>query len=641
MEKESDPSPLAESHLNPTQEQAQAAGGASTSYSGKLPVMTTPSNLPDRPNKIDAGPMESLGKNVKDETQYAPSAESKLNWYIVKLTLAAGIGGLLFGYDTGVISGALLYIRDDFPDVEKSTVLQVLFKNIDIDSTRSLPLSAQDHPTRWSSSVVSVDIGMCDQQCDTKMQETIVSMAVAGAIIGAAYGGRINDKFGRKPAILAADTVFAIGAVFMAAAPNVAMLIAGRILVGLGVGVASMTAPLYIAEASPAQIRGALVTLNVLFITGGQFLSYLINLAFTKTPGTWRWMLGVAGIPAVLQGVLMMLLPESPRWLFRQERRGEAIDVLRKIYPKPEDLQQEVEELEAAVSADVERPVSSIRAIWQLFSHKPTRLALTAGVGLQVFQQLVGINTVMYYSPSIVELSGFASHQMALLLSLIVSGLNAIGTIAAHDSPSVNFSMDNSFSSLICTKQTVVSRSHCTGCLQAGCGFCADSRDENLPGMCLVLNKTVGDLCGENTWFTKGCPSHYGWLALGGLALYIITFSPGMGPVPWAINSEIYPLKYRGLCGGIAATANWVANLVITQSFLSLVKGIGTSMTFLFFGCITVVAILFVLWFVPETKGLSFQEVEQMWEKRAKGQSNWRHGFVVKEPDTNSNLGQA
>lgn len=101
MEKESDPSPLAESHLNPTQEQAQAAGGASTSYSGKLPVMTTPSNLPDRPNKIDAGPMESLGKNVKDETQYAPSAESKLNWYIVKLTLAAGIGGLLFGYDTG------------------------------------------------------------------------------------------------------------------------------------------------------------------------------------------------------------------------------------------------------------------------------------------------------------------------------------------------------------------------------------------------------------------------------------------------------------------------------------------------------------------------------------------------------------
>lgn len=137
-----------------------------------------------------------------------------------------------------MISGALLYIRDDFRDVDQSTVLQ----------------------------------------------ETIVSMAVAGAIVGAAIGGRVNDRFGRKPAILAADVVFAFGAVLMAAAPNVAMLIAGRILVGLGVGVASMTAPLYIAEASPAKIRGALVTMNVLFITGGQFLSYLINLAFTKVP---------------------------------------------------------------------------------------------------------------------------------------------------------------------------------------------------------------------------------------------------------------------------------------------------------------------------------------------------------------------
>jgi SP family myo-inositol transporter-like MFS transporter 13 len=150
--------------------------------------------------------------------------------------------------------------------------------------------------------------------------------------------------------------------------------------------------------------------------------------------------------------------------------------------------------------------------------------------------------------------------------------------------------------------------------------------------MCLVSNnRTVGDMCGDTAWFTKGCPSHYGWLALGGLALYIIAFSPGMGPVPWAVNSEIYPLRYRGLCGGTAATANWMANLVITQSFLSLVKGIGTSMTFLFFGCITVVALLFVVVFIPETKGLSFQEVERMWEERARGTRNWRHGFVLKK----------
>lgn len=123
---------------------------------------------------------------------------------------------------------------------------------------------------------------LLNQGCGIDLQETIVSMAVAGAIIGAAFGGLVNDRFGRKPAILAADVVFAVGAILMAAAPSVGMLIAGRILVGLGVGVASMTAPLYIAEASPAKIRGALVTMNVLFITGGQFLSYCINLAFTK-----------------------------------------------------------------------------------------------------------------------------------------------------------------------------------------------------------------------------------------------------------------------------------------------------------------------------------------------------------------------
>lgn len=152
------------------------------------------------------------------------------------LTAVAGIGGLLFGYDTGVISGALLYIKDDFEVVGQSSFLQ----------------------------------------------ETIVSMALVGAMIGAAAGGWINDAYGRKKATLLADIVFTIGAIVMAAAPNPYVLIAGRLLVGLGVGVASVTAPVYIAEASPSEIRGGLVSTNVLMITGGQFLSYLVNLAFTE-----------------------------------------------------------------------------------------------------------------------------------------------------------------------------------------------------------------------------------------------------------------------------------------------------------------------------------------------------------------------
>lgn len=150
------------------------------------------------------------------------------------------------------------------------------------------------------------------------MQEVIVSMAVAGAIFGAAIGGWINDKFGRRMSILIADVLFFFGAIIMAIAPAPWMIIIGRIFVGLGVGMASMTSPLYISEASPARIRGALVSTNGFLITGGQFLSYLINLAFTRVHGTWRWMLGVAGLPALVQFILMLSLPESPRWLYRK-----------------------------------------------------------------------------------------------------------------------------------------------------------------------------------------------------------------------------------------------------------------------------------------------------------------------------------
>ncbi|KAJ7564039.1 hypothetical protein O6H91_03G134500 [Diphasiastrum complanatum] len=419
-----------------------------------------------------------------------------------------------------------------------------------------------------------------------------------------------------------------------------------------------MAAPLYIAEASPAKIRGALVSINVLMITGGQFLSYLVNLAFTQVPGTWRWMLGVAGIPAAVQAVLVIFLPESPRWLFRQGRLEEAIAILEKIYSdSPEQVEEEIKELQVSVDAELEqKKLLTASKLYDLLVSRQIRLALRAGVGLQIFQQLVGINTVMYYSPSIVELAGFASHQTALLLSMLVAGMNAVGTIAgiilidrigrrklamtsllgvivalcllsvafhltAADSPSVSNKSVSQHIDLICPNLLNISRSSwtCVSCLQAGCGFCAAKNDPMLPGSCLNLKQATQAYCEDSTrlWFTKGCPSHYGWLALAGLALYIAAFSPGMGPVPWAVNSEIYSLQYRGICGGIAATANWVSNLIVAQTFLSLTQAIGTSMTFFSFGIITIIALVFTYKYVPETKGLSFAEVESIWEKEA------------------------
>lgn len=146
------------------------------------------------------------------------------------------------------------------------------------------------------------------------------------------------------------------------------------------------------------------------------------------------------------------------------------------------------------------------------------------------------------------------------------------------------------------------------------------------PGACLISNDTVKDICHDDhkLWYTRGCPSKYGWLALIGLALYIIFFSPEMGIVPWIVNSEIYPLRFRGVCGGIAATANWISNLIVAQSFLSLTQAIGTSWTFLIFGVISVVALFFVLIFVPETKGLPIEEIEKMLDMRGLQLKFWK-----------------
>ncbi|MED6107912.1 Fibroblast growth factor 3 [Stylosanthes scabra] len=537
---------------------------------------------------------------------------SHKNPYVLRLAFSAGIGGLLFGYDTGVISGALLYIRDDFKDVDRKV---------------------------W-------------------LQEAVVSTAIAGAIIGAAIGGWINDKYGRKIAIMLADALFLLGSVVMAAAPTSAILIVGRVFVGLGVGMASMASPLYISEASPTKVRGALVSLNSFLITGGQFLSYLINLAFTKAPGTWRWMLGVAAAPAIVQLLLMFFLPESPRWLYRKGKKDEAIDTLYKIYQEKSLVDAEVQSLKESVEMEEKEAAEADKiSIMKMLKTTTVRRALYAGVGLQIFQQFTGINTVMYYSPTIVQLAGFASNRTAMLLSLITSGLNALGSILSiyfvdktgrkklalislcgvvfslalltatfHQtethSPLIsaldtsNFGSNNTCSAL--SKSANPAKSDCMACLNVECGFCA-STSKLSPGACLISNDITKQQCqtDHRAWYTRGCPSNFGWLALIGLALYIIFFSPGMGTVPWVVNSEIYPLRYRGICGGIASTTVWVSNLIVSQSFLSLTKAIGTAWTFMLFGIVAVIGIFYVAIVVPETKGVPIEEVENMLEERA------------------------
>ncbi|GLT80192.1 hypothetical protein SLA2020_516450 [Shorea laevis] len=538
----------------------------------------------------------------------------KTTWrtpYIMRLALSAGIGGLLFGYDTGVISGALLYIREDFHDVDRKT---------------------------W-------------------LQETIVSMAVAGAIFGAAIGGWANDRYGRKISIMAADLLFFVGAIVMAIAPAPWVIIVGRIFVGLGVGMASMTSPLYISEASPARIRGALVSTNGLLITGGQFLSYLINLAFTKAPGTWRWMLGVAGAPALVQFLLMCWLPESPRWLYSQNKVEAARDVLEKIYPADE-VENELNALQQSLEAEKadEKAIGNnmFAKVKSALSNRVVRTGLYAGITVQVAQQFSGINTVMYYSPTIVQFAGFASNKTALALSLVTSGLNAFGSIismlcvdrfgrkklmiismigiisclvslsivffeSASQAPKINQLQSFHFApNATCpTYASTLNPSswNCMSCLKAECGFCATGGDYH-PGACLALTNELRTSCRAQhyTWYKDGCPSKIGWLAILFLGAYIVTYSPGMGTVPWIVNSEIYPLRYRGIGGGLAAVSNWASNLLVSETFLTLTKALGASGTFLLFAGLCMIGLICIYIFVPETKGKTFEELEKMLE---------------------------
>lgn len=530
--------------------------------------------------------------------------------YILRLALTAGIGGLLFGYDTGVISGALLYIRDDFESVDNNT---------------------------W-------------------LQEMIVSMAVGAAIVGAAIGAWMNDSLGRKKSILTADVLFFLGAVVMAAAPAPWVIVIGRLFVGLGVGMASMTAPLYISESSPARIRGALVGMNGLLITFGQFLSYLINLGFTQINGTWRWMLGVAGIPPLVQFFLMLSLPESPRFLYRMDKKGEAKAVLQRIYPEG-DVDKEMNLLRSSIEAEEADKAFIGQNFFSKFAsamrNTVVRRALYAGVAVQVVQQFVGINSVMYYAPSIMQLAGYASKVVAIGLSLVTSGLNCVGTVismsfvdrygrrrlmlislvaiiiglvslsvvfytSAQRAPHINnFESLHFTSNSTCSAYASLSNPsswNCMDCVKHKCSFCASEGNHFLPGACLADEKPIKRTCkgSKRVWYDKGCPSKLGFLAVVLLAFYIIVYSPGMGTVPWIVNSEIYPLRYRGFGGGVAAMANWTANLIVSMTFLSLTEALGSWATFLLYAGFSFIGLIVIYLVVPETKGLPLEEIENV-----------------------------
>lgn len=461
-------------------------------------------------------------------TEHANHDGSGRNSFIYVVAALAALNGLLFGFDTGVISGAMLYIRETF---ELATVLGF-----------------------------AIDPSL--------IEGIIVSGAMIGAIVGAAFGGRLADRLGRRRLILVGAVIFFVGSLIMAVAPNVEVLIVGRIVDGVGVGFASVVGPLYLSEISPPKIRGSLVSLNQLTITSGILIAYLVNYAFSNG-GEWRWMLGLGMVPAAVLFAGMVFMPESPRWLYEQGREADAREVLAKTRSE----NQVAEEL-GEIKETIQTESGTLRDLFQSW----VRPMLIVGVGLALFQQVTGINTVMYYAPTILESTGFQD-TASLLATVGIGVVNVVMTVVAV---------------------LLIDRTGRRPLLLAGLG-----------GMTVML-AILGAV-----FFLPGLSGGLGWLATGSLMLYVAFFAIGLGPVFWLMISEIYPMEIRGTAMGVVTVLNWAGNLLVSLTFLRLVDVFGQSGTFWLYGVLTLLALVFCYHLVPETKGRSLEEIEDDLREKA------------------------
>ncbi len=428
----------------------------------------------------------------------------------------AALGGILFGYDTGVISGAILFIKEHFM------------------------LSAIQ-------------------------EEVVVSAVLLGALIGAVAGGRLADRFGRRKIIIISAIIFALGAIGTALASTVAWLIVGRGIVGVAIGMASFVTPLYISEVSPDKIRGKLVSFNQLAITAGIVVSYLIGYFLSKH-GDWRMMFGLAAIPAGILTVGMLFMPASPRWLASHSMIDKARRVLKRIRGT-DDVNKEMQEIQESLSQQ--------SGHWSELLGPLVRPALIVGIGLAVLQQVTGINTVIYYAPTIFQFAGFKSASSAILATVGLGIVNMLMTVVAMQ---------------------LLDRVGRRPLLLIG-----------IAGMVLSLG-VLGF-----AFHLPHLSGILGWVAAGSLMLYVGSFAIGMGPVFWLLISEIYPLKIRGRAMSIATVANWGANFVVALTFLSMIKILGRPGTFWVYALVGIVAWVFSYFFVPETRGRSLEYIESHW----------------------------
>lgn len=427
----------------------------------------------------------------------------------------AALAGLMFGLDIGVISGATDFIKADF--------------------------AISDRTIEW-----------------------IVSSMMGGAAVGALGAGWMSSALGRKRSLILGAVLFVLGSVLCGVATNPETLIVARVILGLAIGIASFTAPLYLAEVAPEKIRGAMISLYQLMITIGILVAFLSDLAFSYT-GSWRWMLGIIAVPGALFLLGVLWLPDSPRWLMMKGRKQDADNVLMKLRGDRAMVDHEM--------ADIAESLQTPQLGWHLFQQNSNfRRSVGLGVLLQVMQQLTGMNVMMYYAPRIFGTLGY-DHESQLWFTAIVGLTNVLATFIAIG---------------------LVDRIGRKPILYTG--FVVMAVSLAVVGTMIHIGTTTR----AEQYFTVGT-----------LLVFIIGFAMSAGPLIWTLCSEVQPLKGRDFGIGVSTFTNWAMNWVVGNTFLTLVNGIGPGQTFWLYAAFNAVFIVLTFLLVPETKGVTLEDIER------------------------------
>ena len=441
--------------------------------------------------------------------------EAFRNRRLLGVAAIAAIGGFLFGYDTGVIGGALLFMKKD--------------------------LGLKTHG----------------------QQQLTVAILLLGAIVGALASGYLADRISRRRTKIISGCVYVTGALGCAFAQTYWQILAGRFWLGLAVGTASFVAPMYIAELVPPRIRGGVVSFNQLMVTLGILAAYIVDWGFSGFSNNWRWMFGLAVVPGAALAIGMYFMPFSPRWLVDKGREDDARKVLDRYRFDEDDVSGEIDEIK-----EVSQREASLRDLIA----KGVRRMLIVGIALAVFQQIVGINTVIYYAPTILKFAG-QQNTGALTQSVYIGCTNVFFTIVAI---LLLDRLGRSFFLLFGTA-------------------------------CLTVA-----LVGLGVFFHfGGVRGAVPWLALACLLFYIFGFAIGLGPVFWLMISEIFPLQMRGPAMAVCTMFNWGFNFAISYTFLTLTSALTKAGAFWLYAFFGICALAFFVTKVPETKDRSLEQIQR------------------------------